>query len=263
MRQRWLIVGLLVVTAGCGARGPAADAPEPALRGQTFTAGEVTIDGKPHTLVEGTELTVEFTDDGRLIAGAGCNMMQAPVDTADGRLAVGGVDRGLQMTGMGCDKPRHDQDDLIAEVLGATPTWRLSGSELEITSGATTLTFTEQSVAEPDLPLEDTVWLLDTMVDGEVASSVPASVPPVRVTFDGSRVTASTGCNGAGGEYTVDGDTLTVTPGPTTMKACGGDIMLVEYAVQAVLTGDVRFTITADHLTLTHPSGRGIQLRAS
>jgi heat shock protein HslJ len=262
MRLRWLVVGLLVVTAGCGDRGQdaAGDAPVHALRGQTFTAGELTVDGTAHPLVDGTELTMEFTDDGRLVARAGCNTMQAPVDVADGTLTVDG---GLAMTGMGCDKPRHDQDDLVAEILAATPTWRLDGPTLEITSGTTTLTFTERSVAEPDRPLRDTVWQLDGMVDGEVASSVPASVPPVLVTFDGKRVTAGTGCNGAGGEYTVDGDTITVTPGPTTLMACAGDIMLVEHAVRAVLDGDVRFDITADRLTLEHPSGKGIQLHAA
>ncbi len=269
MRHRWLIVGLLLVVAGCGDRGdatggPAAEQPEPALRGQTFTAGTVTVDGKPHPLAPGTELTVEVTDDGRLIARAGCNMMQAPVDTGDGRLTVQG---GLAMTGMGCDKPRHEQDDLIAEALGASPTWELSGAQLTITAGTTTLTLTERSVADPDRPLTDTVWLLDTMIEGGgadgVAASVPASVPPVTVTFDGKRVTADTGCNGAGGEYTVDGDTLTVTPGASTMMACGDDIMLVEHAVRTVLDGDVRYAITADRLTLTHPSGKGIQLRAS
>jgi heat shock protein HslJ len=61
----------------------------------------------------------------------------------------------------------------------------------------------------------------------------------------------------------VDGDTLTVTPGMRTLMACGDDIMRVEHAVQSVLDGEVRFSITADRLTLTHPSGKGIQLRAS
>lgn len=264
MRHRWLIVALLFVAAGCGDRdrGPAGTPgpPEYALRGHTFVDGELTVDGKPHQLVDGTEVTVEFTDDGRLIAQAGCNMMQAPVDTADKKLTFDG---GIESTAAGCDKASHEQDGLIAEVLSATPTWRLSESKLEIVSGTTTLTLTDRSVADPDRPLEGTEWTLDTLVDGQVASSVPRTVAPVRVTFDGEEVSASTGCNGAGGRYTVDGDTLHVTPGARTLMACADDIMRVESAVQNVLDGDVRFAITADRLTLTNPSGKEIQLRAS
>lgn len=254
------MVALLFVVAGCGDRNrEPAGPPVYALRGHTFVGGELSVDGKPHQLVAGSEITVEFTDDGRLIARAGCNMMQAPVDTADKKLTFDG---GLASTGVGCDKALHEQDELVAEVLGAAPTWQLSESKLEIVSGTTTLTLTDRSVADPDRPLEGTEWTLDTLVSGQVAASVPTTVPPVRVTFDSKTVTASTGCNGAGGRYTIDGDTLHVTPGARTLMACADDIMRVESAVQNVLDGEVRFAITADRLTLTNTSGEEIQLRA-
>jgi heat shock protein HslJ len=257
-----LVVPLLLVAAGCGDRAPAGagQAPEPdPLRGQTYLGTEVTRDGAPHALVADTELSVEFTDDGRLIARAGCNSMQASVDTSDGTLVLRG---GLSTTEMGCDKPRHDQDAFVADVLGAKPTWHLDGSRLEIAAGTTTLVLVERSVAKPDLPLAGTTWTLDTLLDGDTASSTTAGAEPVTLVFDGKRVMADTGCNGAGGEYTLTGDRLTVTPGPTTKMMCSPDIMRVEDAVAAVLDGEVEFEITADRLTLDHPSGKGIQLRA-
>jgi heat shock protein HslJ len=262
MRLRWLVLPLLLVATGCGVRAPAGSAPAPEsdpLSGQTFVGGEVTVEGKPHALVADTELSVEFTDDGRLVARAGCNMMQASVDTAEGKLLI---QDGLSTTDIGCDKARHDQDVFIAGVLGAMPTWQLDGSRLEITSDTTTLLLTERSVAKPDFPLAGTTWTLDTLVDGDVASSTPAGAKPVTLVFDGKRVVADTGCNGAGGEYTLTGNRLTVTPGASTKMMCAPDIMQLEEAVASVLDGEVEVEITADRLTLDHPSGKGIQLRA-
>ena len=47
-----------------------------------------------------------------------------------------------------------------------------------------------------------------------------------------------------------------------TRKACPPGIMRLEAAVLGVVEGEVTFEIDADRLTLTHPSGKGLQLRA-
>jgi heat shock protein HslJ len=258
MRLFLVALPLLLVLAGCGERStqPAGDsAPDP-LRGKTFLATAVTADGKAHTLVAGTEVSVEFTDDGRLIARAGCNMMQGPVDTTDGKLVVHG---GLAMTGMGCDQARHDQDSFVAEVLGASPSWQLKGDLLTITSGATTMELAPREVT--NRALVGTTWVLDTQIDGEVASSKPANAPEVALVFEDSRVTADT-CNKFGAEYTIEGDQIEFTPGAMTRMACAPEIMWAENVVVDVLNGKTTYEIAEDRLTITNPSGKGIQLHA-
>src|ERR687895_804015 len=99
--------------------------------------------------------------------------MAGPVQTRGGGLAVDD----MSMTGMGCDPPRHEQDRWLAGVLAAGPSWRLDGSTLVLTSGATELVLADREVAEPDLSLEGTEWVVDTLVDGEVAESTPIGSP--------------------------------------------------------------------------------------
>jgi heat shock protein HslJ len=262
MRLRYLAAPLLLVLASCGARAadqPAGQsAPDP-LRGRTFIATAVTDGDVPHALVPDTELSVEFTDDGRLIARAGCNIMQGNINTADGKL---NIDGDLAMTAMGCDPARQEQDLFVAKVLGASPSWQLANDRLTITSGETTLDLAPREAVTPNKDLVGTGWVLDTLVDGNAASSVPAGVPPVTLVFDGKQAVADTHCNGVGAEYTVTGDTIEFKPGFSTLIGCAPEIARVEGAVGEVLNGKVTFEITADRLTLNNSSGKGIQLHA-
>jgi heat shock protein HslJ len=258
MRLILVAVPLLLVLASCGQRPAGESAPDP-LRGKTFLATSVTDDGKPRALLPDTELSVEFTDDGRLIAQAGCNTMQGPVTTAGGKLELGGE---LASTAMGCDQARNEQDAFVAEVLRASPSWQLTGDRLTITSGTTTLDLAPRESVHPDKDLVGTTWVLDTLVDGDVASSMAAGAPEVTLVFDGKRATADTHCNGVGAEYTVTGDTIEFTGGVSTKMACAPEIMRGEEAVSSVLNGEVTYEITADKLTLTNTSGKGIQLHA-
>lgn len=260
--MRIVAVLMLLVLAGCGARGAAQEEPagqqqpDP-LRGKTFLAMAVTESGKPRQLAPETELSVEFTDDGRLIARAGCNIMQGPVDTADGTLTVDG---GLSMTEMGCDTARHDQDEFVAGVLSANPKWELTDGRLTIRTGTTV--FDMAAEAETTRDLQGTTWVLDTLVDGQTASSMPAGAPEVTLVFDGTKVVAETHCNGYTAEYVIAGDTVTFTPGMSTMMACAPEIMQGEKAVADALRDEVTYELTADRLTFTHPSGKGIGLHA-
>jgi heat shock protein HslJ len=258
MRLVFLAVPLLLVLAACGAQsGDVAGSPPPdPLRGRTFIATSVTDDGKPRDLVG--ELSIEFTDDGRLIARAGCNMLQGQVETTGGRLVVDE----LGSTDMGCDQARLDQDAFVSGVLSNSPLWELAGDRLTITSGGTSFDMAPRESVHPDRDLVGTSWELDTLVDGQTASSGPSGAPPVTLVFDGKKVTADTHCNGVRADYTVQGDTIEFTLGMMTMMACAPEIMQGESAVVQVLDGTAKYEITADRLTLSNESGKGIQLHA-
>jgi heat shock protein HslJ len=111
---------------------------------RVFTSTSVTEHGKPRALVEGTKVELQFTEDGRLLAHAGCNQMQGPVSWDGGRLTV----TALSTTLMACLTPGLDeQDEWLAGLLGAAPSWRLDGTTLVLTGEDAEIVF---EAAQPE-----------------------------------------------------------------------------------------------------------------
>lgn len=248
---------VVLLAAGCASDQDAGGNPGDQLVGRTFLSTSVTDAGQPRELVAGTRVSLWFADDGRLIANAGCNTLTGPVDLGDGKLKFPGE---LSMTEMGCDAPLHVQDEWLSRLLGSGPSWRLDGDELVLTSPAAELVLLDRSVAEPDKPIEGTKWLLETILTADSASSVPAGVT-AHLTFEGGRVTGSTGCNALEGPATLSGTTVTFGPLTMTRKACPDDQASAERAMVATLQGAVPFKIESNQLTLNPGAANGLGFR--
>lgn len=65
-------------------------------------------------------------------------------------------------------------------------------------------------------------------------------------------VTGNLGCNGFGGNYTVEGDKVTFKDIVSTLMACDDPRMAQEEAVHKVLTDTATFKIEGNTLTLTN-----------
>ena len=264
-----LALGLALATlAACGQGDvPQAGATDPTAGGRgepwgrTFLSTSVTENGQPRPLVAGTRITLGFVDDGhRLAAQAGCNSMGGQASFEAGRLVVDD----LATTEMGCDPPRHSQDEWLASFLTSRPEWSWVGSTLTLDNGRTRIELEDREVANPDRPLRGTKWVVDTIVDGETASSVPAGADAHIVIDDGDQFAGNTGCNGMGGKAVVhrDRSTITFSEVISTKMACSDDRMRLEEAVLDTLDGDVAYRIEADVLHLDGSDGHGLRLRA-
>jgi heat shock protein HslJ len=246
------VAGLLLALAACGDESSAGGS----LKGKSYLSTAVTENGQSKQLAAKTRIRLQFTDDGRLIADAGCNSMQSRVSTSNGRLAV----EDLAMTDMGCDAPRHAQDDWLAKLLHNKPTWKLEADTLTVTSGGTTISLLDRKTAEPDLPLDGTKWSLETVITGEVASHQAGS-EKAWITFNGERVTGSTGCNELQGVVARDNGTLTFGDLVTTRRACVGDGAALESAFLDTLKGEVTYEIDSSRLKL-RARGNGLDFTA-
>ncbi|MBB5786931.1 META domain-containing protein [Jiangella mangrovi] len=257
------LLGVVLFLAGCGdtaagddgdGSGATGGGDSGALAGRTFVSTEdVGIPG-------GGPLNLQFTDDGRLLASAGCNSANGPVSLDGGRLGTGG---GLAMTEMGCPGERMDADQWLSDLLAAEPTWELADANtFVLTAGELVISLTDLEVVEPPVELTGRQWDVDGLTDGEVASSMPAGFA-AHLRFDDGAVTGHTGCNELSGTATVDGDAVTFADIVVSDAACADGAAYVQDIVLQVLTGEARFEITGNRLSLEAPSGFGLQAVAA
>lgn len=241
------ILGVLLL-AGCAQEVSGAGPNELGLQGRTFLSTAVTEDGKPRPLVDGTRIELTFHDDGRFSARAGCNILGADsISTDDGVLTIDS----LFQTGMGCDPPRHEQDEWLASVLTAKPAWTLDSTSLVLETDSVAIMLQDREVVFPDLELEGTRWTLDTLVDGDVASSMPQGISG-SLRFVNGRVQVDTGCNRGTTTYELTGTTIRFGELGLTRKMCTPEAGRVQKHVVDVLSGEVTYEIESSRLTLGH-----------
>jgi heat shock protein HslJ len=171
-----------------------------ALGDRTFVSESV----EGWALVPGTEVRLGFRGS-ELSAYAGCNHL-------GGSFAIDGdtlTMHGISSTEMGCDPPRHAQDEWLGAFLTARPVLALSEPRLVMTTSDARMTLLDREVASPDRALVGTQWTGDGFGDGSAVSTGPGS-ELVRAFFDPSgSVTIHTSCQIGSGTYQVDGASLT------------------------------------------------------
>ena len=235
-----------------------------------YVGVDVTEDGVERPLVDGTRLTLGFRD-GQLSAGAGCNSIGGPYSLEGDVLRV----EALSMTDMGCDPPRHDQDQWFVDLLSSSPAVAPAEDGFVLTAGATRVRFVDRRIAEPPADLVGTEWEVTGFVDGDVAMSAAAPNEPGVLRFEENGfVTGNDGCNGFGhgGEeggpvtdglaYEVVGDTISFDGAPVSTQILCED-REYETRFHAVLSGTVRYEIDGENLTLLADGGRGVTFTAA
>lgn len=248
-----VVAGLAVAVSGCGSESASGGA---SLQGKSYLSTTVTENGQPKKLAPNTRIQLQFMPDGRLTANAGCNSMGADkVTTSDGKLGV----KDLAITDMGCDAPRHAQDDWLSKLLTSGPAWKLTGDKLELSTSTTVISLIDKATAVPDLPLDGTKWTLETVITGETAShSIAAG--KVYFTINGERITGSTGCNEFQGVVARTGNKLTFGELVSTQRACLGETAASEKTILDAFKGEVSYGITSDRLQLVPVNAPGTSL---
>ena len=216
-----------------------------ALDGHTFLSTSV----RGYDLVPGSMVRISF-QDGQIGVGIGCNQMRGAYSIDGGKIRTGQ----MATTEMGCEAPLMSQDSWVATFIdGATAS--LASDTLTLVHDDVTMTLRDRTVADPDRPLKGTRWVLDGIVAGGAASSVPAGVT-ASMTITNDQLLVEIGCSGGIALVQTTATTLTIGPIAPMQRGCAPDGTAIQKAVWAVLSGQVGYTIEADILTLTSgPAG--------
>jgi heat shock protein HslJ len=241
---------LTALTAACGEEPPPGADPF-GTDDWRLVAG--TVDGTALVLVDGFPVTLRI-DNGQLGGTAACNSYGGPITIVDGVVAIG---PGLVQTEMYClEETVMDLEGAFLAALPRVDAVTVVGELLVLIGDGVELRF-EVVPPEPDAALIGTNWTLDTITEGEVAST-PAAPATLVFSADGS-VSGSTGCNSLFGSYSAaDG----FSPLGTTKMACEPAVMDQEALVLAILGPEATLTIAGSSLTIADLAGRTLVYRA-
>jgi heat shock protein HslJ len=254
----WATVSIVVaLAAGCG---NSIDDPSNRLAGRTFLSQSVTTSGEPVALVTGTQVRITFAENERITATAGCNILSGTVSVTNDRLVIAD----LGSTEMGCDQRRHAQDEWLATLLSGWPHYELAANTLTLRAddSDTVVQLLDRTVADPDRPLQKTMWSVDGIVNGGTVSSVPSGTSAT-VVFGVDNVHIDVeACNEGDARVTFGAKEIEIGGLTMTDVACSKEAAQLESAIFGVLHGTVDYAIEASSLRLTAPNGSGLTMKA-
>ena len=253
MPARRCAAGLLLAAlaaSGCG--GPAAGtATDPTGEWELV---ELVRDGTIEPSPAGGRATMTVAE-GRLGGSGYCNeygtgyRLDGDEIVLDG---VGGTERG-------CAPDLMSADTVYFEALASVGSVASRDGYLVLTGPGVELRFRPVAPV-PTSDLAGTDWVLETLLDGEVASSTTGGPATLRLTTDGT-FTASTGCREATASWQLDGDVVRVNGFAAGPGDCPPDVASQDGQVTGVLSRSFQVAVAGGSLTVTGADGLGLVYR--
>jgi heat shock protein HslJ len=256
LRTIGLLLVLALVLVACGTDEPSNDPGEGVAIDGAWVLVAATVDGE--TLPLDDQWRVTMTIDGSTINGrAACNSYGGTVSIDKGAFSVGDLAR----TQMACGPAVMEIESKFMRGLSNVSGFTRSDAGASLTGDAVEYTF-ELLPPVPTAELIGPTWVLDTIIQGEAATSTAATAEPAELVLgtDGT-FAGSTGCRDISGEYIVSGDTVHFTSFGADGD-CSADLAWQDGQVITVLEGGFTAAIEGDRLTLTGSGGEALSYRA-
>lgn len=245
----------LLIAAGCTDKTPQPSGPS--LAGTEWTLTGYVSNGTSLQPLDGTKVTMIFSNPGQIAGSAGCNHYFASYITKGTAVTIGQVGS----TEMYCGAP--GVMDLESTYLV------LLGKAASVTAGDTSLTFADAKgntiltfariVPPAPAPLVGTTWTLDSFYTGDAVSSVIAGTTITAIFDKDRKVTGSAGCNHYFASYTVTGTAVSIdSAGSTAMYCTNPGVGQQESTYLSSLGRAATFTITGNRLVIAGKDGKNL-----
>jgi heat shock protein HslJ len=249
MRKSFVaLIGLALALTACGDGGEDLDTSS-WLRPDgdwELVEGVATVDGYPITL----------SSDGTGVSGrAACNSYSG-VAVINGSAVFFGE---LSQTEMGCEPSVMEAEAAFLTALQRVQNFRFAGDRLVLTGARTDLVFSPVQPV-PTSEFIGTNWVLETLIEGETASSVAGEPATLLPAADGT-LTASTGCRTHTGSWLAN-DAAIVVPDFLAEGECPDGLWKQDSLVVTVVGDEFRAEVEGDRLTLTSMGVDGLVYRA-
>ena len=156
MRIRFVVL-LGVALAAAAACGSDDAPPTPALAGTSWVADRVFVAGSPVPIVPDTQVTIDFSSDGRVTGRTGCNNFFGTATVSGDHITIGqlGMTEIAGMTEIGCEPPLHSQESRVIGILQGADRWSIADGMLSISGSTGCNDFGgEASIAPPAISVE-------------------------------------------------------------------------------------------------------------
>lgn len=249
-RSTWVLMAALLVVSCTGKAG---DLPASVDGDYRLISG--TIDGEPVPLQESHPVTLTINGD-QVRGTAACNEYGGNVLIEGNHIAVSD----LATTEMACfPVEAMTTGRIFLGALAEVDTFDLEGETLTLTGDGTEMRLTKQQPAA-GADLNGTVWVLNSLIDGESVSSVTPDRSTVEFYTDGS-VLGSTGCRSFHGHYATTGSEVKISDF-TVEGTCDGvsrdPQMQQDSQVVQVLGHDFGYVIEAATMTVQTTGNWGL-----
>ncbi|MFE9097994.1 META domain-containing protein [Streptomyces sp. NPDC007264] len=255
------VLTLLPLAVACGTQaGPGGGSGSggstsgtPAVMGVHWRVDSLTSGGTTKAAPTGAYLQID--DHGQVHGNYGCNSFGASATVRGDRIDFGPA----QSTEMACEKaPMAFEAAFSRTLAGRSLTAAVERDRLTLTTeDGDRVRLTKES----DAPLYGTRWQVTSLVDGDVASSLPAAAAgKAWFSLDAKTRTASgsLGCNRFTAKATVRDGHLTLGALRTTRRMCDGSLMDTEKTLGKLLHGTLAYRIDHRGISLTSANGKGI-----
>ena len=251
------LLTLAVLLAACGAPGTSPSGSPtgpPDVDGSWELVAGRTEDG-PLPLVKDHPITL--TIEGTRMGGtAACNGYGGRFMMRGGRLVIDD----FAMTAMGCEEPIARAEAAYVAALEEVTALTRDDDALVLSGPTVELRF----AALPEPPtaeLIDTVWVLETLFVGDVASPAEGDPATLELRSDGT-LTGSTGCRGFDGRWQERSELIIAPTMGMTDQVCPAELAAQDSHVVSVVGDGFAPTVEEELLTLTDPGGVGLVYRA-